>query len=216
MATSAPASSTPPRLVVATAATTEASIQQLLAARTKIARRAVALDQDLQQRAARDRRDFTEQAAQQVVAAPADFDARVVDGLAARLATLDDNDAKNAATIEALRRTAELIEARLDDIKNSPDRDLLARGLERERQRLDQERAERQDDADLLARMIERIQTDLDEIDAAAAFAPAPPAASTGSGAAPAGGPSAQEAPASSSTSASTAAKDGGARKSRS
>lgn len=191
-------SPTPPRLVVAASTTTgtptsattgvvtEATIQQLLDARTKIARRAGSLDRELKQRNARDRRDFAEQAAQQLASAPPDFDARTADPLVAKLKALDDAAAKDAATLEALRRTAEAIEDRLEEIKDSPDRELLGAALERERQRLDQERVERQEDADLLALMIEQIQTDLDEIGAAIAFlsAPAPSDASDSAAAA--------------------------------
>lgn len=179
-------SPTPPRLVVATSTTTgtpasattgvvtEATIQQLLDARTKIARRAGSLDRELKQRSARDRRDFAEQAAQQLASAAPDFDARTADPLMAKLKALDDAAAKDAATLEALRRTAVAIEDRIEEIKDSPDRELLAAALERERRRLDQERVERQEDADLLALMIEQIQSDLDEIGAAIAFLSAP------------------------------------------
>lgn len=207
----------PARLVVASSATTEATIQQLLGARTKIARRALALLQELQQRTERDRREFTDQAAQQIHAAPADFGAGVFEPLAARLKALDEADAKTTAHVEALRRTGELIQARIEDLKNSPDRELLAQELERERQWLDKQRSERQDESELLTKMIDRIGTDLDEIAAATAASCAAAGSREPGGADDALGASVAEDPLEAAASApERPAKEGGSRKHRS
>ena len=109
-------------LMVATSTADEATIQQLLGARTKITRRALTLKQESQQRVARERREFTEQSAQQLHGAAADFDARAIEPLATRLKALDESEAKSAALFDALRRTVEMIEARPDEIKHSPER----------------------------------------------------------------------------------------------
>lgn len=207
-------SPTPARLVVASSATSEATIQQLLGARTKLARRALALKHELLQRSARERREFSEQAAQQIHAADADFDTRVVEPLAARLKALDDNEAKATAMWEALRRTSELIEARLNEIKDSPERDLLARELGRERQRLEQERAERQDESDQLDGMIERIDQDLHDIGAAVPAAAASKA--SGTAATASGGAGAEDAPEAQGSAPGGPGKDAGGRKQRS
>jgi hypothetical protein len=160
MATSSPQ----PQLTVASSAPSETTIQQLLGARTKIARRAPALRYEVQQRMERELREFAEQAAQQVHAAPADFDARVVEPLATRVKALTESGEKSAALFDALDKTAMLIEKRLDEIKNSPDRDLLAKGLERERQLLEQERLDRRGAWAQLKDMIQRIDQDLYDI----------------------------------------------------
>lgn len=154
------------RLVVAPAATTtEATIEQLLSARLKLERRAASLKDEAQQRSARDARDFAEQAAQLVDSAPEPLDTRVVDTLAGRLKTLADNDEKSSAGLVALKKTWDTIQARLDELKKSAaERALLIRVLERQRERLRQERAGREDQAQDLTEIIDRIEHDLDEL----------------------------------------------------
>lgn len=156
-------------LVPVAPATSQSLVEQLLAARVKIERRVESFKSEAEVRAARERREFAEQAAQLIDAAPEPLDVRLVETLGVRLKSLRDSDERSAAGLESLQRTWQAIQERIGALKHAAaDRELLIKVLRQQHDKLAAERARREDEAGDLTELIERLEKELADLTAGA------------------------------------------------
>lgn len=156
----------------ATGSVSEALVEQLLAARVKIAALAAAFDRDRTQRLERAQRELAEQVAP-VLAATADPpDLKLVDQLAARSLAVAELAERDQRTRERLAQVRDMIHKRIDELKAS-DPALLVKVLQRQRERLEAELALHEGREEELAQAIECIADELAKLEDNGAAAPA-------------------------------------------
>jgi vacuolar-type H+-ATPase subunit I/STV1 len=146
-----------------TGSVSEALVEQLLAARVKIAALAGAFDRDRAQRLARAQRELAEQVAPVLVAAAEPLDLKLVDQLATRAVALADLAERDQGNRDRLARVQETIHKRIDELKAS-DRALLVKVLERQRKKLEDELALHEGREGELAQAIECIAEEIAEL----------------------------------------------------
>lgn len=159
---------TDPALILAT---------QILEARGRIERLIDAFDRDAQPRALRARRELAEQLAPVLANAGDPPELKLVDTLSARYATVMDATERDLRSRERLRIIRESIFERVEALKADPaQRELLARVLQQERERLLAELQTRTEQRDSLQQRIDCIEQEIGELTGAGAAAKKRPA----------------------------------------
>lgn len=143
-----------------TGSVSETLVEQLLAARVKIAALAQAFDRDRAQRLVRAQRELAEQVAPVLAAAADPPDLKLVDQLATRSLAVTDLAERDRHNRERLAQVQEMIHMRIEELKGS-DLALLVRVLQRQREKLMAELALHEGREEELAQAIEFIADEL-------------------------------------------------------
>src|SRR5512147_3197633 len=146
-----------------TGSVSELLVEQLLAARGKIAALAAAFDRDRAQRLVRVQRELAEQVAPVLAAAAEPLDLKLVDQLATRSLAVADLAERDQRNRDRLTEVQEMIRRRVDELKVS-DRALLVKVLERQRKMLEDELELHEGRERELAQAIECIAEELAEL----------------------------------------------------
>jgi hypothetical protein len=148
-------------LAAATAGSvSETLVEQLLAARVKIAALAQAFDRDRAQRLVRAQRELAEQVAPVLAAAADPPDLKLVDQLSTRSITVADLAERDQGNRDRLAQVQKMIHTRIEELKASEPA-LLVKVLERQRKKLEAELALHEGREEELARAIERIADEI-------------------------------------------------------
>lgn len=165
-----------PAAAAAPGSVSEALVEQLLAARVKIAALADAFDRDRAQRLVRAQRDLAEQVAPVLAAAVDPPDLKLVDQLATRSLPVADLAERDQRNRERLAQVQEMIGKRIEELKAS-DPALLVKVLQRQREKLEAELALHEGHEEALTEAIECIAEELDELTGSGSASAAPAAA---------------------------------------
>lgn len=139
----------------------EALVEQLLAARVKIAALGIAFDRDRAQRLVRAQRELAEQVAPVLAAAADPPDLKLVDQLATRSIAVADLAERDQRNRDRLAQVQDMIRNRIDELKAS-DQPLLVKVLRRQREKLEAELALHEGHEEDLAKAIAGIAEEID------------------------------------------------------